>query len=59
MASGVLGGVSFGYGKGGLIGPFAAAAYANAAAALSTQGYGAVAPMPGKLAVEEFLAEGG
>lgn len=26
--------------------PFAAAAYANAAAALSTQGYGAVAPMP-------------
>ncbi|UWQ90870.1 sugar kinase [Rhodobacteraceae bacterium M382] len=37
--------------------PFAAARYANAAAALSTQGYGAVAPMPRKEAVEAFLAE--
>jgi 2-dehydro-3-deoxygluconokinase len=35
--------------------PFAAAAYANAAAALSTQGYGAVAPMPTRRAVREFL----
>lgn len=39
--------------------PFKAARYANAAAALSTQGYGAVAPMPRKDAVEAFLAEGG
>ena len=38
--------------------PFAAARYANAAAALSTQGYGAVAPMPNKDAVEVFLAKG-
>lgn len=38
--------------------PFAAARYANAAAALSTQGYGAVAPMPKKEAVEAFLAVG-
>lgn len=38
--------------------PFAAARYANAAAALSTLGYGAVAPMPVKAAVEAFLAEG-
>lgn len=38
--------------------PFQAARYANAAAALSTQGYGAVAPMPRKDAVEAFLAEG-
>lgn len=38
-------------------GPFAAARYANAAAALSTQGYGAVAPMPHKVAVEAFLRE--
>ncbi len=38
--------------------PFEAAHYANAAAALSTQGYGAVAPMPHKAAVEAFLAEG-
>ncbi len=38
--------------------PFEAARYANAAAALSTQGYGAVAPMPRKDAVEAFLAEG-
>ncbi len=38
--------------------PWDAARYANAAAALSTQGYGAVAPMPRKAAVEAFLAEG-
>ncbi len=38
--------------------PFVAARYANAAAALSTQGYGAVAPMPHKDAVEAFLADG-
>jgi len=37
--------------------PFAAARYANAAAALSTQGYGAVAPMPMRVAVEAFLEE--
>ncbi|PSL21155.1 sugar kinase [Shimia abyssi] len=37
--------------------PFQAARYANAAAALSTQGYGAVEPMPHKDAVEAFLAE--
>ena len=36
--------------------PYQAARYANAAAALSTQGYGAVAPMPRKKAVEAFLA---
>lgn len=36
--------------------PFAAARYANAAAALSTLGYGAVAPMPRREAVEAFLA---
>ena len=36
--------------------PFAAATYANAAAALSTQGYGAIAPMPKRTAVEAFLA---
>lgn len=36
--------------------PFEAARYANAAAALSTRGYGAVAPMPRKDAVEAFLA---
>jgi len=35
--------------------PFAAAAYANAAAALSTQGYGAVAPIPKRSAVEAFM----
>jgi 2-dehydro-3-deoxygluconokinase len=34
---------------------FQAAAYANAAAALSTQGYGAVAPMPTREQVEAFL----
>lgn len=37
--------------------PFAAAHYANAAAALSTQGYGAVAPIPSRAAVESFLSE--
>ncbi|WP_136637634.1 sugar kinase [Pseudooceanicola onchidii] len=37
--------------------PFAAARYANAAAALSTQGYGAVAPMPRRAAVEDFLSK--
>ncbi len=36
--------------------PFEAAEYANAAAALSTMGYGAVAPMPTKAAVEAFLS---
>lgn len=36
--------------------PFAAARYANAAAALSTQGYGAVAPIPHREAVEKALA---
>jgi 2-dehydro-3-deoxygluconokinase len=35
--------------------PFGAAAYANAAAALSTLGQGAVAPMPRREAVEAFL----
>jgi 2-dehydro-3-deoxygluconokinase len=35
--------------------PFRAAAYANAAAALSTLGQGAVAPMPKRAAVETFL----
>lgn len=38
--------------------PFEAAQYANAAAALSTQGYGAVAPMPQREAVEAFLRQG-
>lgn len=33
----------------------AAATYANAAAALSTQGYGAIGPMPDRRAVEQFL----
>lgn len=37
--------------------PFAAARYANAAAALSTLGYGAVAPMPKRSDVEKFLDE--
>ncbi|AET89355.1 putative fructokinase-like protein [Burkholderia sp. YI23] len=36
---------------------FAAARYANAAAALSTQGFGAVAPIPRKDEVERALAE--
>jgi len=35
--------------------PFTAAVYANAAAALSTQGYGAVAPMPTRKEVEAYL----
>ena len=35
---------------------FAAAAYANATAALSTTGYGAVAPMPERARVEAFMA---
>lgn len=35
--------------------PIEAARYANAAAALSTQGYGAVAPIPNRPAVEAFL----
>lgn len=35
--------------------PFRAAAYANAAAALQTLGYGAVAPMPTRDAVEAFM----
>lgn len=38
--------------------PFGAAGYANAAAALKTLGYGAVAPMPRRAAVEAFLREG-
>ncbi|MBB4015477.1 2-dehydro-3-deoxygluconokinase [Chelatococcus caeni] len=38
--------------------PFAAAAYGNAAAALSTLGHGAVAPMPRAADVAAFLAEG-
>jgi len=37
--------------------PFAAARYANAAAALSTTGYGAVEPMPRRAAVEALLRE--
>lgn len=37
--------------------PFDAARYANAAAALSTLGYGAVAPMPSRAAVQAFLGE--
>jgi 2-dehydro-3-deoxygluconokinase len=36
--------------------PFAAARFANAAAALSTLGYGAVAPMPRRDEVEKFIA---
>jgi len=36
--------------------PFDAARYANAAAALSTTGYGAVAPIPTRSRVESFLA---
>ncbi len=39
--------------------PLGAAAYANAAAALSTTGYGAVAPIPSRAAVERFLAAAG
>ncbi|MDF2096734.1 sugar kinase [Aquibaculum arenosum] len=37
--------------------PFDAARYANAAAALSTTGYGAVAPIPRRAEVEAFLAQ--
>ena len=37
--------------------PFAAARYANAAAALSTLGYGAVAPMPSRAKVLAFLGD--
>ncbi|NNE81308.1 MAG: sugar kinase [Silicimonas sp.] len=37
---------------------FDAARFANAAAALSVQGYGAVAPMPRRAEVEAFLAKG-
>jgi 2-dehydro-3-deoxygluconokinase len=36
--------------------PEAALRYANAAAALSTTGYGAVAPIPRRAAVEALLA---
>jgi 2-dehydro-3-deoxygluconokinase len=36
--------------------PFAAARYANVAAALSTQGFGAVAPIPDRNAVEKALS---
>ncbi|SAK94476.1 ribokinase-like domain-containing protein [Caballeronia hypogeia] len=36
--------------------PFEAARYANVAAALSTQGFGAVAPIPAKATVERALA---
>lgn len=39
--------------------PFAAARYANAAAALSTTGYGAVAPIPHREAVEALLRTAG
>lgn len=39
--------------------PFAAARYANAAAALAVQGYGAVAPMPRREAVLAFLEAAG
>ncbi|MBV9218240.1 MAG: sugar kinase [Methylobacteriaceae bacterium] len=39
--------------------PFAAGRYANAAAALSTLGYGAVAPLPRREAVERFLRDSG
>ncbi len=38
--------------------PFGSAAYANAAAALSTQGYGAVGPIPARAAVEAFIGQG-
>jgi 2-dehydro-3-deoxygluconokinase len=39
--------------------PFRAAAYANVAAALSTEGYGAVAPMPARAMVEGALRQAG
>ena len=35
--------------------PFVAGRYANVAAALSTEGYGAVAPMPHRAAVEAAM----
>ncbi|HMN88311.1 MAG TPA: sugar kinase [Bauldia sp.] len=38
--------------------PFAAGRYANVAAALSTEGYGAVAPMPRRAAVEAAIRDG-
>ena len=38
--------------------PFAAGRYANVAAALSTEGYGAVAPMPRRAAVEATIKAG-
>lgn len=38
--------------------PFAAAQYANVAAAISTQGIGAVAPMPRRAEVEAAIAKG-
>jgi 2-dehydro-3-deoxygluconokinase len=38
--------------------PFAAARYANAAAALATTGFGAVAPLPRDDAVRALLAAG-
>ena len=38
--------------------PFAAGRYANVAAALSTEGYGAVAPMPRRVAVEAAMRGG-
>ncbi len=38
--------------------PFAAGRYANVAAALSTEGYGAVAPMPKRGAVEAAMMGG-
>lgn len=37
--------------------PFAAARYANAAAALSTLGFGAVEPIPHRAKVEDFIAQ--
>lgn len=37
--------------------PFAAARYANAAAAMATRGHGAVAPMPRRPEVEAFMAQ--
>ncbi|MBN9011036.1 MAG: carbohydrate kinase family protein, partial [Rhizobiales bacterium] len=39
--------------------PFAAGHYANVAAALSTEGYGAVAPMPKRAMVEGALRQAG
>lgn len=39
--------------------PFAAGRWANAAAALATEGFGAVAPLPDRTAVERFLSSDG